>query len=69
MTAVVEARPIPTLTAQEEWLGAIEAAFQVAVAALEKGESPSKIRPTSERLTHGEWQAVLEAARREVARR
>jgi hypothetical protein len=47
----------------------VRAAFVLAVAALEKSEVPSKIRPTNKRLTEKEWLAVLEAARRKVGRR
>jgi hypothetical protein len=47
----------------------VRAAFVLAVAALEKGEVPSKTRPTTKRLTETEWLAVLEAARRKVGRK
>jgi len=46
----------------------VRAAFVLAVAALEKGEVPSKTRPTTKRVTETEWLAVLEPARRKAGR-
>jgi len=54
------------LASPDEWLVGVQAAFVLAVRGLEQGEIPSKIRPGNKLLTEREWQAVLEAARREV---
>ncbi len=64
-----------TLTVDEKrvendaWLEVVRKEFARVVKALQTGEVPSNLKPKTEQLTDGEWLAVLEAARREVARR
>jgi hypothetical protein len=67
---------MPTLTVatagadqETSWLSALQAEFDRAVQAIQRGAVPSSLKPSNDQLTQGEWLAVLEAARREVAKR
>jgi|GEM_PF-1383899 hypothetical protein len=66
LTLTAEDRPEAQEPAtSEEWLKIAQAAFTVALLALGRGETLDKSQPPG-KLTKGEWNAIVDAARRKA---